>query len=392
MKVTELFSLGANEIKNRLPMATAAKFSTQKIEGKSGKSLLAACISRYNCRIIPIAAIIMIICTFMSVLFENVITDGGSAEIAGEVLILFTAVCGVGFGFYFSGKYPSYYPYVFWGLYLISYCIKVTGCISGAAGLSQTAVTIMVFAAVPVFVPAASAFFLGIIPVWYTILCNINNVSGYYPFTVWGLALLGFFISCSMYSLYTARMINSKRIKDDIERMKMSAVMDSRTDLYNRAYGIEKATELLRSGNSISLLLVDIDNFAEYNRIYGNEKADEVLFAVANCVKIISKPKTDIICRYEGDTILVCLTVKADKEAIVLSEEIRSAVRDMKIPFPEANRYRNITATVSAARGMPGDTYDDIYVRAMRSQSVAKRIGGNCIAFKEHTFRPDGEK
>lgn len=43
MKVTELFSLGANEIKNRLPMATAAKFSTQKIEGKSGKSLLAAC-------------------------------------------------------------------------------------------------------------------------------------------------------------------------------------------------------------------------------------------------------------------------------------------------------------------------------------------------------------
>lgn len=187
-------------------------------------------------------------------------------------------------------------------------------------------------------------------------------------------------------------MINSKRIKDDKERMKMSAVMDSRTDLYNRAYGIEKATELLRSGNSVALLLVDIDNFAEYNRIYGTEKADEVLFAVANCVKIISKPKTDIICRYEGDTILVCLTVKADKEAIVLSEEIRSAVKDMKIPFPEASRYRNITATVSAARGMPGDTYDDIYVRAMRSQSVAKRIGGNCIAFKEHTFRPDGEK
>ena len=115
-----------------------------------------------------------------------------------------------------------------------------------------------------------------------------------------------------MYSLYSARMLYSKRIKDDRERMKMSAVMDSRTDLYNRAYGIEKATELLRSGNSIALLLVDIDNFAEYNRIYGNEKADEVLFAVTNCVKIISKPKTAIICRYEGDTILVCLTVKAD--------------------------------------------------------------------------------
>ena len=250
----------------------------------------------------------------------------------------------------------------------------------------------MVFAAVPVFAPAASAFFLGIIPVWYTILCCMNNVSGYYPFTVWGLALLGFFISCSMYSLYTARMINSKRIKDDRQRMKMSAVMDSRTDLYNRAYGIEKATELLRTGNSVALLLVDIDNFAEYNRLYGTEKSDEVLANVANCVKIISKSRTDITCRYESDKILVCLPVKTDKEAIVLSEEIRSAVRDMKISFPEAQRYHSVTVTVSAARGMPGDTYDDIYERAMRSQNVAKRIGGNCIAFKEHTFRPDGEK
>ncbi|MDE8718578.1 diguanylate cyclase, partial [[Eubacterium] siraeum] len=63
-------------------------------------------------------------------------------------------------------------------------------------------------------------------------------------------------------------------------------------------------------------------------------KSTSSAFSVANCVKIISKSKTDIICRYEGDTILVCLTVIADKEAIVLSEEIRSAVRDMKIPFP----------------------------------------------------------
>ena len=71
--------------------------------------------------------------------------------------------------------------------------------------------------------------------------------------------------------------------------MKMSAVMDSRTDLYNRAYGIEKATELLRSGNSIALLLVDIDNFAEYNRIYGNEKADEAIKATLDVVNEVVK-------------------------------------------------------------------------------------------------------
>ena len=120
-----------------------------------------------------------------------------------------------------------------------------------------------------------------------------------------------------------------------------------------------------------------------------------MLFAVANCVKVmISKPKTDIICRDEGDTILVCLTVKADKEAIVLSEEIRSAVRDMKKTVPRGGTVTVYHNGDSKRRKRYARRYlMTIYVvRAMRSQSVAKRIGGNCIAFKEHTFRPDGEK
>lgn len=392
MKVTELFFHGVNEIKNRLPIGAVEKSCRQSIDGKSGKSQLSSCISRYNCRIIPIASVVIILCTFLSIFFEGTVTSGGGAEIAGEVLLLFTAVCAIGFGFYFSGKYPAYYPYVFWALFLLSYCIKVTGCAQGASGFAQTAITIAVFAAVPLFSPAASAFFIGVIPLWYTVICVINNISVYYSVTAWGIAALGFISSCSAYSLYSARMLNSKRIKEDKQRMKLSAVMDSRTDLYNRAYGIEKATGLLNEGKDIALLLVDIDGFAQYNRLYGNERSDEVLDRVSNCVKIISKPHTDIICRYESDTVLVCLPAKSDKEAIVLSEEIRSAIKDMKIPFPEAERYRCITVTVSAARGTQGDNFDSVYDKALRSQNAAKRIGGNCIAFKEHTFRPEGEK
>ena len=392
MKVTELFFHGVNEIKNRLPIGAVTKSCRQSIDGKSGKSQLSSCISRYNCRMIPIASIVIIICTFLSIFLEGTVTSGSGAEIAGEVLVLFTAVCGIGFGFYFNGKYPAYYPYVFWGLFLLSYCIKVTGCISGASGFVQTALTIAVFAALPMFSPVASAFFIGVTAAWYTVICIFNGISAYYIAAVWGLAVMGFFASCSAYSLYSARALNSKQIKEDKQRMKLSAVMDSRTDLYNRAYGIEKATGLLREGKEIALLLVDIDGFSQYNRLYGSGRSDEVLDRVSNCVKIISKPHTDIICRYESDTVLVCLPIKSDKEAIVLSEEIRSAIKDMKIPFPEAERFRCITVTVSAARGKQGDTFDSVYEKAMLSQNVAKRIGGNCIAFKEHTFRPEGEK
>lgn len=392
MKPTELFTAGFAEIKNRLPFATVAKFKRQKIENKTGAQVLSACVSRYNCRIIPIAAVIMIICTFISALLEGGISQGGSAEIAGEVLILVTAVCAVGFGFYFSGRYPAYYPYVFWGLFLLSYCIKVTGCAAGATGLSQTAITIAVLCAVPVFAPAAAALFLLAVPAYYTVVCCINDVSGYYPFTTFGLALLGFLISCTIYTLFCARMINSKRIREDKERIKLSSVMDSRTGLYTRTYGIEQASAMINSGKNAAVLLVDIDRFSEYNRIYGTQKADKVLQQICNCVKIVAKSATDIICRFEGDRLLICMPASSDKEAIMMSEEIRSSIRTMNIPFPENAKYLTVTVTVSAARTTLGDTFDTVFDKAQRSMNTAKRAGGNCIAFKEHTFRPDTEK
>ena len=139
-------------------------------------------------------------------------------------------------------------------------------------------VIIMVFARRSRFCTAASAFFLGIIPVVYTILCNINNVSGYYPFTVWGLALLGFFISCSM-AVFSLPMINSKHIKrtverdEDVCRFGLAQPQTSITE-----YSIEKGSNRGFFSEAATALhfTCRYRQFCEYNRIYGNEKADGV--------------------------------------------------------------------------------------------------------------------
>lgn len=393
MKPTELFSAGISEINNRLPFGLVSKFKKQTIEGQSGKRLLSACLSRYNCRIIPIASIIMIVCTFVTGLLENGITggelfSGGAAEIVGEVLILVTAVFGVGFGFYFSGRYPSYYPYVFWGMYLLAYFIKVTGCAQGASGLSQTAVTIAVISIVPIFNIGASIVFLLSVPVYYAIVCSINDVMAYYPFTAFSLALLGIAVSLTTYTLFCARMINSKKIKEDKQRIELKSKIDSATGLYSREYGIETAKRLLEQGKGIALLVVDIDKFGEYNRSFGTSKADKTLREIANCIKIVSKPYTDITCHFESDRILLCMTADADKEPVMLSEEIRSSVKMMNISFPANTAYMTVTATVGMARSTYGDIFDSVFEKAVRSLEVGKKAGGNCIAYKEHIFRP----
>ena len=225
------FSLAVNEIKNRFPFGSVKKFKAQTEQNKSGSEILSSAISRYNCRTIPIAAILLILWTFFSLALEAFTTNGTAAELAGEILLLFTSVCALGFGFYFSGKYPSYYPYVFWGLYLISYGIKLCGCIDGAAGFAQTVLSIAVIALFPVFSPLVSALFIAAVPLWYTVLCAVNGILAYYIITAWIVALVCFYASLSSYAMFSVRMINSRRIKEDKLRIKMTSVIDNLTGL-----------------------------------------------------------------------------------------------------------------------------------------------------------------
>ncbi len=385
------FSLAVNEIKNRFPFGSVKKFKAQTEQNKSGSEILSSAISRYNCRTIPIAAILLILWTFFSLALEAFTTNGTAAELAGEILLLFTSVCALGFGFYFSGKYPSYYPYVFWGLYLISYGIKLCGCIDGAAGFAQTVLSIAVIALFPVFSPLVSALFIAAVPLWYTVLCAVNGILAYYIITAWIVALVCFYASLSSYAMFSVRMINSRRIKEDKLRIKMTSVIDNLTGLYDRGYAIENTEKLLSDKTKTAMIIVNIDDFSEYGRIYGSALSDEALKRVAKCVRIVAKHYTEIICRYQGNGIMVTLPFKNDEEAATLCEEIRKTISTMNIPFAESKHGKRITVTVSADTSKPSDTFDLLHQRVMRSQKAAKDFGGNCISYKEQVYRPDEE-
>lgn len=391
MKPTELFSAGVTEIKNRLPLGAAARFKRLTVDGQSGKKILGSCLSKYNCRVIPVAAVVMILATLITAFADGGITADGAAETAGTVLALVTAVFGIGFGFYFGGRYPYYYPYVFWGMYLLSYFIKITGCVTGAAGLIQTIIIMTVICAVPIFdIPVSLCYILSV-PVYYTVLCLINGVAGYYPFAVISFALLAVLISVTVYSLFCSRMINSKKIRENNERIKLSAKMDAATGLYSREYGIDTAQAMISGNNGTALIVVDIDKFGEYNRIFGTAKADRTLQEIANCVKIVAKPYTDLACHFESDRILLCMEAQSDKEPVLLCEEIRSSIKTMNISFPANADFMTCTVTVGMARSTCGDSFDTVFEKAVRSLNTGKKAGGNCIAYKEHYFRPDNE-
>ncbi len=389
MRPLELFTQGIAELKARLPISAVNKFKASKVDGQSGASLLYGVISRQNQRVIPIVSLFAIVLSVIFMCFELNMPSGFSAELAGDILMIVTGVGSIAFGYYFKGKYPGYYPYVFWALLLISYGIKLSGCITEAAGFVLSAAAVFVIAAVPIFPPSRSVIYLGAIFVYYTVMCLVNGIMLYYIVSLFLFSLLGLFISCSIYTLFCSRTINSRKLKDDNIRMKLNSVIDARTGLYNRTYGIEQVNAMLSSRTGAALLLIGIDSFKEYNRVNGSEKSDEVLRDICKCIKIVAKPKTELTCRIEGDMAMVCMPANADREAVMTAEEIRSSIRTMNIPFKENGRFGAVTVSVGAARSIPGDSFDSLYTRAERSFAAAKKYGGNCIGFKDKAFRSE---
>jgi diguanylate cyclase (GGDEF)-like protein len=291
------------------------------------------------------------------------------------------------FAMYFGGKYPAFYHYIYWGLFILSYFIRVIDCAKSAEGLALTVMTIMVLCTVPVMNYGASSVNILSVPLFYTILCCANDVYSLYYLITLCIGGLGFFLSVANYSLFCTRIINSKQIKDDQQIIKLNAIIDKHTGLYNRNYGAEQAKEMLDKGKSIGILVIDIDHFKEYNRYHGTKKADKALLQIANGIKIVSKPYTDIICHIDSDKIMVCTYADTDKEVVGLAEDIRSAVRTMDIEFAENKLFHSVTVSVGVARNGLREDFDTIYEKAMRSLYTAKKSGGNCVACKDMVIK-----
>lgn len=111
--------------------------------------------------------------------------------------------------------------------------------------------------------------------------------------------------------------------------------VDKLTNIFTRKYFEQRFTEILsnldKTNESFTILMLDIDNFKSVNDTYGHLKGDEVLAEVAKTIKD-SIRKTDLVGRYGGEEFIVLLN---DSNVILgkeIAEKIRVNIEQMKIP------------------------------------------------------------
>jgi diguanylate cyclase (GGDEF)-like protein/PAS domain S-box-containing protein len=155
------------------------------------------------------------------------------------------------------------------------------------------------------------------------------------------------------------------------------AVTDPVTGLWNRRHtGELLAADLAqaqRHGQSLTLLMVDIDHFKAINDTHGHQTGDRVLIEVARRLQDNIR-STDVVGRWGGEEFMILLRYCTLQDGVATADKLRSLIADSPIgPV-------GVRISVGAATLQAGEDLDAWVARADSAMYRAKRAGRNTVA------------
>jgi len=125
---------------------------------------------------------------------------------------------------------------------------------------------------------------------------------------------------------------NPKVIEMDLyEKTLLSAVTDGLTGLYNHRFFQDRLEEeverCVRYAGTISLLMLDLDNFKMYNDTNGHIAGDVLLVEVSKLIRRTLR-KVDTVARYGGEEFSVILPSTSKKGALIIARRIVARIAD----------------------------------------------------------------
>jgi diguanylate cyclase (GGDEF)-like protein len=162
------------------------------------------------------------------------------------------------------------------------------------------------------------------------------------------------------------------------------AVTDALTGLKNvryfRARMAEAEAAARRSGEPLSLLVIDLDRFKEVNDRFGHDTGDAVLCEAAHAIASVVRggdtaARVDgAVARMGGEEFAILLPGSNEGEAAAVGERVLRAVRQCAVPAGAAEvRITASAGVASLARG--GGAAPGLYTRADQAMYAAKVAG-----------------
>ncbi|WP_336210061.1 GGDEF domain-containing protein [Nonomuraea sp. LPB2021202275-12-8] len=178
-------------------------------------------------------------------------------------------------------------------------------------------------------------------------------------------------------------------------QLQAAARTDPKTGLLNAAaWQREADTEIVRArrtGETLALLIIDIDHFKRVNDAHGHLVGDQVLIGVAGTLRSQLRDY-DVVGRFGGEEFVVLLP-KADlHEARRIAERLRTRIGRMAVPADEV--LINVTVSAGVALiNVHGEDLIELLAAADLALYRAKELGRNrvCIPVVPSPPRLSGE-
>lgn len=165
-------------------------------------------------------------------------------------------------------------------------------------------------------------------------------------------------------------------------KMRLLSITDPLSGLYNRRYIFSYLDKVLAGMSSdkgsLSLLLIDVDDFKNINDQHGHPAGDFVIQKIAEIGQEILRTG-DVMARIGGEEFLCVLPRASVEQAKEVAERMLKAIADYQFYY-KASKAIHITTSIGISSfGKECQSYDAMYSQADNALYQAKAKGKNCI-------------
>lgn len=164
-----------------------------------------------------------------------------------------------------------------------------------------------------------------------------------------------------------------------------AAMVDQLTQIANRrrfdSFLEQEWHRALRSGQPLSLIVLDVDHFKLYNDTLGHAAGDLCLQKVAAVLQSRALRGSDLAARYGGEEFVLLFAETPLETAITMAEAIRAQIEALLVPHPRSSTSAWLTVSMGVATIVPAqfDRIEQFFVAADRMMYAAKEAGRNRV-------------
>lgn len=178
-----------------------------------------------------------------------------------------------------------------------------------------------------------------------------------------------------------ARVGNHVELKLLRDRLAEMAVTDALTGLSNRRQLEQtlhtESLRLARTGDWLSVILLDIDFFKQFNDTYGHPAGDRCIAMIGAALKRALRRASDLSARYGGEE-FACVLPGADAEmAMTVAQDVQGQVGALSIPHERSTVSAWVTISIGVATARcTAELSPDIWISHADSQLYQSKASG----------------